>query len=161
MKKSKLLHILFMISIFFKGLDGVLELIGGLIFLFLKHTTIAKYTAILLKSELAEDPGDLIANYLIHLAAKITSSTEFFAAIFLLVHGAVKVLIVTGLYLRKLWIYPLAEVILSLFVIYQIYRFSHTFSLLLIFLTLVDLFIIFLIWNEYKRLTSLLSGESS
>ena len=160
MKTNKLWHILFLISIFFKGLDGVLEFAGGLVFLFLKHGAIIKYMSILFQPELAEDPNDIIANYLMNLAGHISSDTEFFAAIYLLVHGIVKISIVSGLYLRKLWVYPVAELILSLLVIYQIYRFSHTFSILLILLTIIDLFIIFLIQTEYKRLSVLFRGES-
>jgi uncharacterized membrane protein len=161
MKKNRLWHLLFLVGIFFKGLDGTLEFFGGLVFLFLNKSTIAKYTHILLQGELSEDPNDIIANYLINLAAHTSRDTEFFAAIFLLVHGIIKILIVTGLYLRKLWIYPLAEFVLGLFVIYQLYRFSHTFSVLLIFLTIVDIFIIFLIYTEHKRLSGLLKGKLS
>ena len=160
MKKNKLWHILFLIGVFFKGLDGVLEFLGGLILLLLKHGAIAKYVVILLHPELTEDPHDVIASYLLNLVSQISQNTEFFAAIFLLAHGAIKISIVTGLYLQKLWIYPLAQYILSLFVIYQLYRFSHTFSVLLIFLTVIDIFIIFLIHTERKRLSSLLGRNS-
>jgi uncharacterized membrane protein len=155
MKKNKIWHILFLVGVFFKGLDGVLETLGGLIFLFLRHGALEKFARIVFRGELAEDPHDIIANYLINLAAHTSRDTEFFAAIFLLVHGAIKISIVTGLYLRKLWIYPLAEIILSLFVLYQLYRFSHTFSVLLIFISIVDIFIIFLIRTEHKRLKGL------
>jgi uncharacterized membrane protein len=136
-------------------MDGVLEFVGGLVFLFLTHGALEKYARIVFKGELAEDPHDIIANYLINLAAHTSRDTEFFAAIFLLVHGAIKISIVTGLYLRKLWIYPLAEIVLSVFVVYQLYRFSHTLSVLLIFLSIIDIFIIFLIRTEHKRLTGL------
>ena len=161
MKKYRLLHLLFLVGIFFKGLDGILESIGGLVFMFLEKNAIAKYTHILFQNELTEDPNDIIANYLVNLAAHVSGDTEFFAAIYLLVHGIVKISIVTGLYLRKLWIYPVAEFILGLFVIYQLYRFSHTFSVLLIFLSVVDIFIIFLIHTERKRLSGMPGGKLS
>lgn len=161
MKKNKLWHTLFLVGILFKGLDGVLELVGGILFLLIKQDSIANYTTLLFRQELVEDPNDIIANYLIHLTSHISVNTELFAAIYMLVHGIIKVSIVSGLYLRKLWIYPAAELVLTIFVIYQIYRFSHTFSILLIFLTIIDIFIIVLIRSEYKRLTSLLGSESS
>ena len=158
MKKSKVWHILFLVGIFFKGLDGILECIGGTLLLFIRQGTIAKYTVMLFHHELAEDPDDLIANYLVHLAFHISHNTQLFAAVFLLVHGVIKIALVAGLYLQKLWVYPLAEVILVLFAAYQLYRFSHTLSILLLLLTLVDMFIIFLIWIEYKRLKSPLAS---
>ena len=158
MKQNKLWHVLFLIGIFFKGLDGVLEFFGGLMFLFIRHGAIVEYTHILFQNELSEDPHDIIANYLINLAAHTSRDTEFFAAIYLLVHGIIKISIVLGLFLRKLWIYPLAQLILSLLVIYQLYRFSHTFSILLILLTMIDIFIILLIHIEHKRLKGLFIG---
>lgn len=161
MKLKKLWHIFFLIGIFFKGLDGLLEFFGGMIFLFIRHGNIAKYTRILLQHEIIEDPNDIIANYLINFAGHISRNTEIFASLYLLVHGIIKISIILGLYTRKLWVYPLAEFILSLFVIYQIYRFCHTFSILLIFLSIIDLFIIFLIWTEYRRLTGLLISKSA
>jgi uncharacterized membrane protein len=158
MIKNKLWHLLFLVAVFFKGLDGALELLGGLALLLIKHGTIIKYVNSLFYYILSEDPDDPIAAYLINYVAGISKNTELFAAIYLLGHGIIKVGIVTGLYLKKLWVYPLAELILALFVIYQLYRFSHTSSILLLLLTVVDAFIIFLIWKEYRRLAGLFAS---
>ena len=161
MKKYKLWHILFLIGIFFKGLDGVLETCGGLVLLFLKHATILKYTRYFFKNELAQYQQNIVVQYLINLVAHTSRDTEVFAAVYLLVHGVIKISIAMGLYLRKLWVYPLAEIVLSLLAIYQIYRFFHTYSILLIILTGLDIFMIFLIWTEHKRLTALDAVKSS
>jgi uncharacterized membrane protein len=152
--RKKLWHLLFLVGLFFKGLDGILEITGGLILLLLKQGTIVRYVSVFFRNELAEDRDDIVANYLIHLVAGLSQSTEFFAGIYLLGHGIVKAGIVTGLLLRKLWVYILAEIVLAIFIVYQLYRYSHTYSTVLLFLTIVDFFIIFLIWTEYKRLTS-------
>jgi len=154
MTKNRLWHVLFLIGILFKGLDGVLECLGGLVFLFIKHDTIIKYAHILFQNELAEDPHDIIANYLVQLAVHTSRNTEFFAGLYLMAHGIIKLLLFAGLYRKKLWIYPVAEIILALLVIYQLYRFGHTLSVLLILLSLLDIFIIFLIRKEHRRLTS-------
>jgi len=148
---------LFLIAVFFKGLDGTLELLGGLVLLLIKHGTIINYVNSLFYYILSEDPDDPIAGYLIHYVAGISKNTELFAAVYLLGHGIIKVGIVTGLYLKKLWVYPLAQLVLVVFVVYQLYRFSHTSSVLLLVLTAIDAFIIFLIWKEYRRLAGLIS----
>ncbi|MGA2916517.1 MAG: DUF2127 domain-containing protein [Sedimentisphaerales bacterium] len=151
MKKDKLWHWLFLVGIFFKGLDGVLEFLAGLAFLFLKHDLTTKYINILFQRQLLQNPPQMVIDGLM----RFSENTQLFVAVYLLGHGIIKMGIVAGLYLKKLWVYPLAQIILTLFVIYQSYRFFHTFSLLLLFLTGLDIFIIFLIRTESKRLSCL------
>ena len=45
-----------------------------------------------------------------------------FGAVYLLLHGAVKVVLVTALLLNKLWAYPCMIVVLLIFIGYQMYR---------------------------------------
>jgi uncharacterized membrane protein len=117
---KKLWHLLFLVGLFFKGLDGVLEITGGLVLLLIKHGTLVKLVRTLFSHELAEDSSDVIANYFIHLVSGLSQNTEFFAGIFLFGHGIIKSGIVAGLLLRKLWVYILAMVLLVLFVVYQL-----------------------------------------
>lgn len=123
MKKDKLWHWLFLVGIFFKGLDGVFEFFAGLAFLSLKHGLIIKYINILFQQELFQNPPQFIINGLM----LFSENTQMFAAVYLLGHGIIKMGIVAGLYLKKLWVYPLAQIFLSLLVAYQLYRFFHTF----------------------------------
>ena len=59
---------------------------------------------------------------------------------------------VVMLWLRVLWAYPAAMVVLSGFVSYQLYEFHLTGSPMLLLLAFFDLFMIGLIWQEYKAL---------
>jgi len=43
--------------------------------------------------------------------------------------------------------------LLTLFIAYQLYRISYTHSLGLIFLTLFDVFVVWLTWKEYRKKT--------
>jgi uncharacterized membrane protein len=153
MKKEKLWHTLFLVGIFFKGLDGVLESLGGLVLLFFSNTLLIKYINFLLNGELSEKPPDPIINYLLNLS-HVSENTQLFAGAYLVGHGIIKMAVVAGLYFKKLWVYPLAEVVLILFIAYQSYRFTHTFSIVLLFLSVVDAAVILLIYKEYKRLKS-------
>ncbi|MCE5184589.1 MAG: DUF2127 domain-containing protein [Planctomycetaceae bacterium] len=155
MKRRKLWHILFEAGLVFKLLNGLLELVSGAALLFIKQDTLAGLTALFFREELLEDPQDKIANYLMRLVTHLSGSTELFASIFLLVHGVIKLSLVWGLYWKKLWVYTLAQILLAVFVAYQLYRFSHTGSILLLLLSVIDVFVIFLIRTEYKRLISL------
>jgi len=151
-KKEKALHDLFIIGIIIKGIDGILELIGGIILISIKSNSISKIIQTIFQHEIAQDPTDLIANYFIQLSQTLSISTISFAAIYLIIHGSIKLGLFSGLLYKKLWAYPLAGILLSLFVIYQLIRFSSTHSIFLLFLTLVDILIIVLLRFEYKRL---------
>jgi len=60
--------------------------------------------------------------------------------------------LVTGLLLRQRWAYPAAIVAFLFFLIYQLYRYTHTYSPELLVLSAFDVFIIVLTWLEYGRL---------
>ncbi|MFH1511521.1 MAG: DUF2127 domain-containing protein [Candidatus Woesearchaeota archaeon] len=146
------LHKLFRISILLKGLDGLLELAGAAILFTMSSQWISQLVQALFRHELGQDPADLVAGLLIHASANISVSTQLFVAVYLFVHGAVKVGLVAGLWLNKLWAYPVAGVILSIFIIYQSIRFFSNHSIVLLGLTLFDILIVVLLRFEYKRL---------
>ncbi|MGH8307328.1 MAG: DUF2127 domain-containing protein, partial [Gammaproteobacteria bacterium] len=144
------LHRLFLIGALIKGLDGLLEFIGGGLLLLVSRTDLSKIVLNLTAPELAEDPDDLVANFLRHVVHHLSLNIKYFASIYLLVHGAVKVSLMAGLLRGISWAYRPALFILTVFVLYQIYRFSHTHSLALLVFTVLDVMIIFLVFMEYR-----------
>lgn len=161
MNKDKILHDLFITSIIIKGIDGTLEFLGGLTLILVKSNSISDIVQTVFQHELTQDPTDLIANYLIETSQALSISTISFMSIYLLIHGAIKMGLFTGLWYRKAWIYPLAGILLSLFVTYQFIRFFHTHSIVLLFLTSIDLLIIILLKFEHKRQLSLQNSSRS
>ena len=139
------------IGILFKGIDGVLELAGGLALFLTSEPTMRTIVGLLTRAELAEDPSEVIANHAVHLAQTLSVGTRHFAALYLLAHGAVKVGLVTGLLRGLRGAYPIAVLLLTAFIGYQIYHLSHTPSLLLLGLTVIDTVIVVLIWREWRR----------
>lgn len=61
-----------------------------------------------------------------------------------------KLALVAGLLLRKLWAYPSTIVVLGLFILYQLYRYTQTGGVGLLLLTLLDGVVVALTWHEYK-----------
>jgi uncharacterized membrane protein len=150
-KLKTTLHDLFLIGIIIKGVDGLLELIGGIILLFIKVDFLAKIIEKIFQHELAHDPTDFFANYFMHTSQSITTSMLLFAAIYLIVHGAIKISLFLALWYKKHWAYPVAAVVLSLMIIYQLIRINAHHSIILIFLTLIDMIILVLLRFEYHR----------
>src|SRR5262249_60794177 len=93
---------------FFKGLDGVLEIVSGLLLFMVRPATITGLITTLTQHELGEDPHDVIANQLVRLAQNFSVSAQVFAGVYLLSHGVIKVMLVASLFRDRLWAYPAA-----------------------------------------------------
>ena len=158
--QQPVLHYLFEISVVLKFLNGVLEVVGGILLFFSTPQSLSRLATTLLTSELLEDPKDLVANTLLHAVQRLSANAQAFASVYLLVHGIVKVGLMIALWNQKLWAYPLASVILVLFTVYQVYLFSLSGSFFQLFLTALDVVILLLLWFEYKRVTHPKSGTA-
>jgi uncharacterized membrane protein len=123
-KPRGLLDTTFEVSIILKGLDGLLELVGGLLLLAVSPATIGN---------------------------GLTGSAVRFAAAYLLVHGIVKVFLVVALLRNKLWAYPWLIFTLVVFIGYQLYRIALVPSAWLIALTVFDAFVVWLTWREWQK----------
>ncbi len=145
-------ELLFLLSVWFKGIDGLLELIGGAALFVISPGLILHTVRFLTQDEIAEDPRDLIANALRHSVRHLTFATEHFMAIYLLVHGAVKVVLVWALLARVLAAYPISMVVFAGFIVYQFYRYTITHGSGLLFLSGLDCIMIGLIFLEYRAL---------
>ena len=144
--------VLFLVSIWLKGLDALLEIIGGAALFAVSPALILHIVRFLTQDEIAEDPRDLIANALRHAAGRLSFATEHFMAIYLLVHGAVKLALVWALLARVLAAYPASMVIFAGFIAYQLYRYTFTHGVGLLALSAFDLAVIGLIFLEYRAL---------
>ena len=141
----------FKIGLVLKGLDGILEVIGGIVLLFLSPQAIQHIARTLTAHELSQDSHDLIARYLLHTTAHLTTSTTLFGAIYLLSHGAAKIVLVVLVLREKLWAYPWLIVLLLAFIAYQLYRLIAVhFSVGLTALTIFDAVLVWLTWREYQ-----------
>lgn len=141
---------IFRVSVGFKGIDGVLELIGGVLLLLVPASSITGLARVLTQHELNQDPNDFIATHLRAAAATVTGAATVFAAVYLLVHGIVKVVLVAAVLRGRIGAYPLMIGFLAAFVIYQLYELAVRFTIGLAILTAFDLVIIGLTVHEYR-----------
>ena len=150
-KPQTLLDKTYEIGIIIKGIDGLLELTGGLLILVLSPHTINGITSFLTQDALQENPHSFWALRLQTTGHHLAANSHFFAAAFLLTHGLVKVVLVTCLLLNKLWAYPWALGVLSLFLVYQVYLLVTKPTFSMAFLSLLDAIIIWLVWREWQK----------
>lgn len=145
-------HHLFQLGMVVKGLDGVLEIAGGVLLAVLGSTGVGRTVAFLTQHELSEDPRDPLARWAVDRFGHLAAGTVLFAVAYLLVHGAVKVVLTAGLIRGRLGVFPWALGFLGTFVLYQGYRLTVQPSAGLAALTVLDLVIMVLVWREYEAL---------
>ncbi len=134
-----------------KAADGVLEVAGGIILVFISPQAISRLVHALTAHELSEDPHDFVATHLVHSVSRLDRDATLFAAVYLLSHGVAKVVLVALVLLDRLWAYPWMIVLLVAFMVYQLYRIAVVrFSVGLLALTIFDGFLVWLTWREYQ-----------
>src|SRR5713226_3983654 len=101
-------HRLFAASVLIKGVDGLLETIGGILFMFVSPKALNSLVISLTAHELSEDPDDWFATTLRHVVHNLSSETTLFVSVYLVAHGLIKLFLVAGLLREKLWAYPAA-----------------------------------------------------
>lgn len=142
----------FRISLYLKGLDGLLETLGGILLLLIKPEQINHFARWITEGELSQDKHDFIANHILKTAHDLTGASLIFGALYLLSHGLVKIYLVFEVLRGHLWAYLALITVTGLFVVYQVYRLAVVkFSISLLLLTLFDLLIIYLTQKEYRR----------
>lgn len=143
---------IFKIGVLIKSIQGALEIIAGIFLMFVSTDSIINYIKEFAHEELVENSHDMMSIFLSYVSHHIFLSGTYFLIIYLLSHGLIKLFLIIGLIHKKLWAYYSFIIILSFFTIYEIYRYSITYSLpLLIFLSF-DILFIYFTWMEAKIL---------
>jgi uncharacterized membrane protein len=143
----------FLLGIIAKGLNGLAEILGGLILVLVTRDQLIGWLAGLANGELAEDPNDFIATRLLHWtdASTLTDAGLLFAGLYLLSHGVVKVVLVAAVLREKLWAYPWMLAFLVVFIGYQVYLLTRDPTGGLMALTCFDIALTWLTYREWHR----------
>ena len=154
MRRTKWFDTVYKIGIGIKGFDGAVELVAGILLAFAPHTP----HRLLLRAadEAREHNGTLFHLFektVIHLDAQLTGGVLIFIIIFLIIHGLVKLILVYALFKKIYRAYPYGLALLIILLIVQVIPlFSHPGALDLWIFTVLDIFIIYLVWAEYQDL---------
>lgn len=155
---STAMHETFKVGIVLKGIDGVLQVAGAILLLFLKPGQIRHLVVLVTRHALSRNPDDMLANALLRAAENLSVSHQLFASLYLLSHGGVKIVLVWALLKSRLWAYPAAILIFAAFSAYQVYQFAISHSIVMVVLTVLDVIVIALTWAEYSRLRHRFNG---
>jgi len=134
-----------------KGVYGAGEVIAGIFLGFVTPSILQQWASILTQERLSHDPDDFLSNALSHLVSGLTTSAVLFAAIYLVVHGLVKIGLLGAVMTRRFRLYPWAIAILVAFMGYQVYELVVAFSAGLLVLTVFDAAIVLLTYREFRH----------
>ena len=151
-RREQRLHRFFEITLLLKAVFAVGEIVAAIGVYVVPLRVIADFVGAVTHTELAAHPHDLVAAHLAEWAQTLSVGTQHFVALYLLSHGAVKLWVIIGLMRERFWYYPVALVIFTAFVIYQLHRYTLTHSVALLLITAIDLIVIGLTWHEYRYL---------
>ena len=159
-KGQGVLHKAFVLGVLLKGLNAVLQIAGGCVLLLVPPLKILNWLTWLMPGGYLLDPDSLPVKILLDFRSYCATATEgpLFLAVYLLSHGVMKGIVIAFLLRGLRWAYPAMGLLLILFILYQIYRYSFTHSVWLIWLTVFDLVLLFLTWMEYRHMRGPRSG---
>jgi len=144
---------LYRIGLWIKGIDGILEIVGGLVLLLVSQPKLGQLVTFLTQHELAEDPRDWIAGHLRDAVNQLSPNTKLFASMYLLTHGVIKLFLMVALLRGWPWSYRPAIAFLLAFIGYQAYQLTLHFSLALLLISVLDAVIVLLVWREYRQVS--------
>ncbi len=146
------LHEAFELGLIIKGFISFIEILGGIFLYFLNTNDVLNWFLNVTSSEVLEGGNHFFINYVTNFLQNFSVGTQHFAALYLFSHGLVKLLIVLGLYQKRVWVYPLSIVIFSGFTIYQFYLFFIGPSIGVFVIGILDILVVLLTMHEYKHL---------
>ena len=149
---EKRIHQIFVVSVLFKGLHALIEIVGGVALYLISTEAIVRAINRWGYGELAEDRSDWVAEHVLEFGRSFSVEAHHFYAFYLLSHGLVKSVLIVGLLREKLWAYPASFAVFGAFIAYQLYRYTYTHDIALILLSIFDLFVIYLAAHEYRLL---------
>ena len=97
---------LFRIAMLVKGIDGALELIGGVLLLVVSQAAVQRVITDVVTHDLLGPPDGSLTRHFVAGTAEFASGDRTFAVLYLLLHGAIKVALVVALVRHWLPAYP-------------------------------------------------------
>jgi uncharacterized membrane protein len=148
---EKDIRIAFVVSLAFKAIGAAAQVGLGLMLLFSGSVTdiVLRFA----QGELIEDPNDFFASHISSIASHASPRVQLFGALYLLSHGAIKIFLVWALIKKKLWAYPAAIAIFSLFILYQLAYVTAGNWMFVAPFALFEIFLLGLIVHEYRYLS--------
>ncbi|MCF7815636.1 MAG: DUF2127 domain-containing protein [Candidatus Pacebacteria bacterium] len=148
----KSVSFLFHLSMWWRIFYGFIRIVLG--FILLNHIG-SSFTDILtsvMAHEIVQDPADVLFLFIYQLIENHSFTVTYFVSCYLLFWGSIDIFLSSLLLKHKLWAFPVSMVLIALFIVYGIFRLTHTHSLVLLSVIIADIIILYLIHKEHYNL---------
>jgi uncharacterized membrane protein len=145
-------HKIFLISLYIKAVYGLTEAISGIVLIILGSRHLSRIVQWAFGQELLEDPKDVLGNLFMNAASSMSVHVYMFISLYMIVHGIANAVIAYALIKRRLWFFPVAGVMLTFFIIYQLYLIIRAPNITMILLTMIDMTLLVFLKSEYDSL---------
>lgn len=142
---------LFDLGLILKAVNGALEVVAAVFIVLISPAFVIRLANFATAGELTEDRNDLVAQLLYGIAHSLSVSNHFLVALYLLLHGAIKIILVVGIFKGKRLAYPLFIIALGIFGAYETYLGVLRHEFLLEMLGAFDFLLLILAAYEYRR----------
>ena len=139
---------------------GLLRILFGFTLLKVVGVPLIDVATILMSHELVEDPSDILYSFVTNILASHQLYVSYFLAVYFIFWGVVDVVLSYNLIKHRLWAFSVSFALIGLFILYEVIRFTHTHSLILLWVICIDGFILWLVWRESKKLKPSIANQS-
>lgn len=148
----RMVHFMFRLSLAIKGIFAFGEILAGFLLVYFTPPRVRELIHAFLATEFGREYIHFWKDYLLDFGYTYTIGTQLFAIFYLVSHGVIKFVVIMLLWRELLWAYPLSVASLVGFIVYQLYRYQFTHSIMLIVLTVLDIILIILTFVEFYNL---------
>jgi uncharacterized membrane protein len=152
---------LFQFSMWWRVVYGILRVLLGIAFLRIIGHSLADYVYAIMSHELVGSKGDFILEHIYTVLEIHDVTLTYFIAGYFIFWGSVDIVLSLCLLRDKIHAFPVTMGLIGLFIAYGLYRYSFTQSLVLLSVILADAVILYLIYQEYKKLLLRITEDTS
>lgn len=142
----------FVIGMWWRIIYGSLRILLGFAVLKIIGMPLIDVLTKVMSHELIEDPQDLFYSFGNAILGHHPVHVSYFLAVYFIFWGVIDTVLSYQLLKHKLWAFPLSIVLIGVFILYELIRFTYNHSLILLWVIFVDGVITYLIWREYTKL---------
>ncbi len=143
---------LFRLSMWWRIFYGVLRLVLGITMLRIVGQPLSQFVYTLMSHEISGRKGDAVLEMLYRLFEIHHVTASYFIAGYFIFWGTIEIFLSICVLKGIKSAFPITMGLIVLFICYGIFRFTHTHSLILLSVIIIDFGILYLINNEYKKI---------
>jgi len=144
--------LIFKTVLWWRILYGSFKILLGITLINFVGTSFYEIFRAIMSHEIIEDPTDLLIRVVSFFLQHSPQTITYFVSVYLIFWGFIEIFLSINLLREKLWAFPTSIITIGLFVVYEVYRVTHTHSLILLVIIIIDIVIVYIIYREYVRL---------